>query len=363
MLYCLAILREHTSPLNLLLSKQLAGLHMQPLLAESGKGWQQQQQQQQQKSRQQQGGQEEAVRLPLQDRPDYRKHAKQVAAAMLAARAEGKVSPLQTLLPVEAGAVAMLAWQQAVREKGARKVKEYQRELWLLVQKMGMQAQPNVITPDGVACPDLIMVLASSPGLCFALELVGTQNSAANTGRLLGDAALKYRLLQARGYLVVPISCKEWDRFGPSEAFSKMLYIQAKLEKRKAALAAANAAAAAAAAEKGAAGGDSARPADGGSLGGRSQQHSSQQQQQEPILAPVASVMSMDSDDVPASKRSARSNAGRGSAAAADLPSSSGSDSRTRSSSNTSSRNSNSSSEGDTADVSNSEPEQQQGQQ
>eukprot|EP00983_Pelagomonas_calceolata_P090222 1157394-Pelagomonas_calceolata.AAC.3 len=78
MLYCLAILREHTSPLNLLLSKQLAGLHMQPLLAESGKGWQQQQQQQQQKSRQQQGGQEEAVRLPLQDRPDYRKHAKQV---------------------------------------------------------------------------------------------------------------------------------------------------------------------------------------------------------------------------------------------------------------------------------------------
>eukprot|EP00983_Pelagomonas_calceolata_P047133 1140490-Pelagomonas_calceolata.AAC.2 len=142
-----------------------------------------------------------------------------------------------------------------------------------------------------------------------------------------------------------------------------LVCLQAKLEKRKAALAAANAAAAAAAAEKGAAGGDSARPADGGSLGGRSQQHSSQQQQQEPILAPVASVMSMDSDDVPASKRSARSNAGRGSAAAADLPSSSGSDSRTRSSSNTSSRNSNSSSEGDTADVSNSEPEQQQGQQ
>eukprot|EP00967_Tisochrysis_lutea_P031583 scaffold37270_cov23-Tisochrysis_lutea.AAC.1 len=37
-----------------------------------------------------------------------------------------------------------------------------------------MQAQPNVITPDGVACPDLIMVLASSPGLCFALELVSS---------------------------------------------------------------------------------------------------------------------------------------------------------------------------------------------
>jgi len=65
----------------------------------------------------------------------------QVAAAMLAARAEGKTSPLQTMLPVEAGAAAMLAWQQAVRTRSAKKVKEYQREVWLLVRKMGMQVR------------------------------------------------------------------------------------------------------------------------------------------------------------------------------------------------------------------------------
>ena len=58
---------------------------------------------------------------------------------MLAARAEGRASPLQTVLPVEAGAMAMQAWQQSVRERGAQTAVEYQRELWLLVLKMGLQ--------------------------------------------------------------------------------------------------------------------------------------------------------------------------------------------------------------------------------
>ena len=51
--------------------------------------------------------------------------------------------------------------------------------------------------------PPRPLTLLTSP-----LLQVGYQNSAGNTGRLLGDAALKYRLLQARGFLVVPISCK-----------------------------------------------------------------------------------------------------------------------------------------------------------
>ena len=71
---------------------------------------------------------------------------------MLAARAEGKVSPLQTMLPVEAGAVAMLTWQQGVREKGAKKAKEYLRELWLLVHKMGMQVGYSMAICDTCWC-------------------------------------------------------------------------------------------------------------------------------------------------------------------------------------------------------------------
>jgi len=62
----------------------------------------------------------------------------QVAAALLAARAEGRPSPLQTVLPIEANGVAMLAWQQAVQARAASKVQGYHRELWLLAQKMGL---------------------------------------------------------------------------------------------------------------------------------------------------------------------------------------------------------------------------------
>jgi hypothetical protein len=51
------------------------------------------------------------------------------------------------------------------------------------------------------------LMLTGAPTVYLVLQ-VGTHNAAANSGRLLGDAALKYRLLQARGYLVVPVSCK-----------------------------------------------------------------------------------------------------------------------------------------------------------
>ncbi|KAJ9506133.1 hypothetical protein QJQ45_016516 [Haematococcus lacustris] len=89
-----------------------------------------------------------------------------------------------------------------------------------------------------MAVPDATMMIPAAPSLRFALELVGPHNSAANSGRLLGAAALKYRLLQARGYLVVPISCKEWDKMGPYESLAKMMYLQSKLDRRLAALAA-----------------------------------------------------------------------------------------------------------------------------
>jgi len=57
MLYCLAILREHTSPLGVCLAGQLASLH--------------------------QPGQ------PLHTRPEFRSHAKQVGRGGLGGRAPG----------------------------------------------------------------------------------------------------------------------------------------------------------------------------------------------------------------------------------------------------------------------------------
>lgn len=73
LLYCLAILREHASPLNLLLCKQLAALHMQPSAPPApspSRSHRSQLQQQQPPS--------EAAPLPLQERPDFLKQAKQV---------------------------------------------------------------------------------------------------------------------------------------------------------------------------------------------------------------------------------------------------------------------------------------------
>ena len=49
---------------------------------------------------------------------------------------------------------------------------------------------------------------------------------------MLGDAALKYRLLQSRGYVVVPVDCREWDgRNGDTKA----LYIQQMIDRLAAA--------------------------------------------------------------------------------------------------------------------------------
>jgi hypothetical protein len=71
----------------------------------------------------------------------------------------------------------------------------------------------------------------------LALELVGPHNCAHNSARVLGDAALKFRLLQARGYIVVPISCSDWRKlfkFGPEEQtwVTKMVYLQNRIERK-----------------------------------------------------------------------------------------------------------------------------------
>lgn len=79
-LYCLAILREHTSPLNLRLAAQLAALHKQPVQLSNQQLSKQQSSNQQQENGQKQQG--ESVGLPLQDRPDFQKHAKQVGVVL-----------------------------------------------------------------------------------------------------------------------------------------------------------------------------------------------------------------------------------------------------------------------------------------
>ncbi len=278
-MHSLAILREHRHPLMHLLCLQLSA-HLAASAASAPPPPQQQQQ-------------ELSTAQQLVAR-----HARQLAACMLAAEAERQESPLVACLPanvriqVRAGAAAAAPtqpsfwshhegsvrttkccvraacvacvgeqvvdqWRRHSAKRASGRPTLYQMELRRVAGRIGVSVSrpcrvrltcehgrhvhdrslPSTtcstscfnagvmmvmafclvrppqhrveLTPDGIVCPDVTVGLHDAvPGLRFALELVGPHNTAANSGRLLGSAALKYRLLQARGYLVVPISCK-----------------------------------------------------------------------------------------------------------------------------------------------------------
>lgn len=135
----------------------------------------------------------------------------------------------------------------------AATIHRYQTDLVSVLRKMGYTAAANVATPDGVAVADVAVAVTPNAGLraastasaspgtsstssmdsgdgaaaataatadsglgsgaaaaaaaapapaaprLLALELVGRHNSAANSPRIMGEAVIKYRLLQVGG--------------------------------------------------------------------------------------------------------------------------------------------------------------------
>ncbi|KAG2500176.1 hypothetical protein HYH03_001758 [Edaphochlamys debaryana] len=183
----------------------------------------------------------------------FGRQAMQVAACLLAAQADRVDSPLNTALPAEARSRLVAAWRARLAARVATPPNRYQADLVGVLRKMGLVAAPNVATPDGCVLVDVAVALppaspaaasaaaaaaaaaggAPQPRL-LALELMGRHNCAANSPRVMGEAVIKYRLLQARGYLVVPIPCAEWDRIGHQDVWSKMVYLQSKIDRRTA---------------------------------------------------------------------------------------------------------------------------------
>ncbi|GLC67548.1 hypothetical protein PLESTF_000569400 [Pleodorina starrii] len=214
----------------------------------------------QQQERQQQQQQEQQRRQAA-----FARQAVQVAACLLAAQADRADSPLNTALPPEVRARLVAAWRARLAQRLATPPNRHQADVVSVLRKMGFTAAANVATPDGCALVDVAVALrqtapsgataaaaAAAPRL-LALELVGPHNTAANSPRILGEAVLKYRLLQARGYLVVPIPCFEWDQINHNDTWTKMVYLQTKIDRRTAGAAAAAAAAGAGARAAGAA--------------------------------------------------------------------------------------------------------------
>lgn len=70
---------------------------------------------------------------------------------------------------------------------------------------------------------------------------------------------MSHSRVQARGYIVIPINCREWDKIGKKDTTSQMYYLQTKLERRVAALSGAGLAAVIAAPGTAVAGAESAR--------------------------------------------------------------------------------------------------------
>ena len=78
-------------------------------------------------------------------------------------------------------------------------------------ERLGLLPQLRTLTPDGVATPDVLVGVPQIPSARFALEMVGRHNAAANSLRVLGEATIKYRLLQVSAAASAP-----WPEDGES---------------------------------------------------------------------------------------------------------------------------------------------------
>ena len=74
-----------------------------------------------------------------------------------------------------------------------------QYEVASACRRLGLQASHGAISSDGIVCPDVFVTLPDIQDARFAIEMVGDHNTSANSQRVLGEATVKFRLLQARG--------------------------------------------------------------------------------------------------------------------------------------------------------------------
>jgi hypothetical protein len=103
-----------------------------------------------------------------------------------------------------------------------------QQELVGCLRSLNLRCRANDVTPDGCVAAGVLVRLPGST-VPLALELVAPRDTSRNTGRLLGRAALRWRLLRARGYRVVPLPLQEWRRVVAQDSVSRLLYLQSLL--------------------------------------------------------------------------------------------------------------------------------------
>lgn len=169
--------------------------------------------------------------LPIQELDSHQlpssfaRQLDQVAAVLLAAQAEGVQSPLAHLLLPEIQEMAMEHWKRRTALKSLKRPNRYLHEVAAALKRIGYDARLGSMTSDQLVAPDVLVTVPSVSQV--AIEMVGKHNAAGNSpSTILGDAVLKYRLLQSRGIVVLAVNCNEWDM---QEKINKTLYIEEKL--------------------------------------------------------------------------------------------------------------------------------------
>jgi hypothetical protein len=112
-----------------------------------------------------------------------------------------------------------------VRTAAAQPPEQLQLELLACLRQLNLRCRANDVTPDGCVYADVLVRLPASAS-SLAIELVQARDTSRNTGRLLGPAALRWRLLRARGYKILQLPASEWRRAVGQDAVSRLLFLQ-----------------------------------------------------------------------------------------------------------------------------------------
>ena len=115
-----------------------------------------------------------------------------------------------------------------MRSAAAQPPEPLQQELVGSLRQLNLRCRANDITPDGCVCAGVLVRLPSST-TPVSIELIQPRDASRNTGRLLGPATLRWRLLRARGYRILQLPVSEWRRVVAQDSVARLLYLQSLL--------------------------------------------------------------------------------------------------------------------------------------
>ncbi|GMH42371.1 hypothetical protein BSKO_10290 [Bryopsis sp. KO-2023] len=166
----------------------------------------------------------------LEDMQEEQKQ--QIAQCLLAANADGTTSPLEQL-PSHYIAEAMASWRTVIKWNAEQEPSLFHRNVTASLHSMGVKYTNKRVSEDrcmvlDIFVPPLTGSQAARQYKGVALELYGPQHLTVNTGRRVGKVILRQKLLQDRGYRVVPLFYTEWQEV-QGDAGKKETYLQGKL--------------------------------------------------------------------------------------------------------------------------------------